>query len=62
VGEPLITYAPRLDTTPEAEVSALAAVYKFVINCHVQKKGGPETAPIDAKGPKDVSRRTYSTR
>jgi hypothetical protein len=33
VSEPRIIYAPRPDTDPEAEVSALSAVYKFILDC-----------------------------
>ena len=32
-------YTPRPDATPEAELSALAAVYKFVLS--QTSKGGP---------------------
>jgi hypothetical protein len=28
---PRLTYSPRPDTTPEAQVNALAAVYRFLI-------------------------------
>jgi hypothetical protein len=28
---PRLTYSPRPDTTPEAEVSALASVYRFLL-------------------------------
>jgi len=30
----LITYTPRPDATPEAELSALASVYRFIIDSH----------------------------
>ena len=29
-----ITYTPRPDATPESELSALAAVYKFLLDLH----------------------------
>jgi hypothetical protein len=32
VDKPSLTYAPRPDATPEAESSALAAIYKIVLN------------------------------
>ncbi len=45
-----VTYAQRQDTTPEAERNALAAVYRFVLQAHRdRKKGGPETAPDAGK-------------
>jgi hypothetical protein len=31
---PRITYTPRPDATPEAELSALASVYRFIIDSH----------------------------
>ena len=53
-----ITYTPRTDATPESELSALAAVYKFLLNRHMEKKaagisGGEEHARKESK---DVSR------
>jgi hypothetical protein len=45
------SYVPRLDTTPERELDALAAVYRFILDTRVNKeKGGPTTAPDSAKG------------
>ena len=45
---PRITYAPRHDTTPETELSALASVYRFILfESYTSKKGGPATAPND---------------
>ncbi len=41
-----IAYAARAETTPESEVSALANVYRFVLDSHAKKKatrpGGPD--------------------
>jgi hypothetical protein len=37
-GGPRVTYTPRPDATPEGELTALAAVYAFVIQAHEQKK------------------------
>ena len=43
---PPISYAPRPDATPEAEVSALAAVYRIVLSAkqkdRLLDKGGPD--------------------
>jgi hypothetical protein len=36
--KPRIVYRPREDATPEAELKALAAVYKFVLGCHAKKE------------------------
>jgi len=37
---PNITYTPRPDATPEAELNALCAVYKFVLFDSQASKGG----------------------
>ena len=48
-----IVYTPRPDATPEAERSALASVYRFVLDHQGREKGGRGTAPDDAtKGAK----------
>ena len=36
---PRITYTPRPDATPEAELTALAAIYTFILS-NSQVKGG----------------------
>jgi hypothetical protein len=36
-----IIYAPRLGATPEGEVAELASAYRFLLDCHAKKKGGP---------------------
>jgi len=38
-----ITYTPRPDATPESELDALAAIYKFVLECHASKKAADPT-------------------
>jgi hypothetical protein len=49
---PGITYATPTDAPPQAEISALSAVYSFILDCHAKRwdrlldKGGPD----DAKG------------
>jgi hypothetical protein len=32
-----IVYTPRSDTSPELEVAALAAAYRYVLRCHEEK-------------------------
>ncbi len=50
MSSPHITYAPRAGTTPEEEVSALAAVYRFIVlDCHAVKKAVPDGRPNDAE-------------
>jgi hypothetical protein len=45
MSETRIVYTPRADATPESEVAALASVYRFLLDCHAKKKGGPATTP-----------------
>jgi hypothetical protein len=40
-----IVYAPRPDAAPETEFSALASVYRLVLESYAKKKGSPATAP-----------------
>lgn len=35
-----ITYGPRHDATSQGERTQLAAVYRFVLDCHAKKKDG----------------------
>jgi hypothetical protein len=54
IGGTRISYAPRPDTTPEAELNALAAVYKYCIRKHQERKeGDAATAPDEAKKESD---------
>jgi hypothetical protein len=41
-----ITYVPRDDATPEAGTSALAAIYRLVLD---RKKAVPDRRPEDAR-------------
>jgi len=51
VPEPIISYGPRPDATPEAEVSALANIYTFIVDRHVKQDapGVSSTKGDDAK-------------
>ena len=40
---PTITYASRPEATPEGELSALAAVYRFILDCNAKKKAALAT-------------------
>ena len=42
-----IVYTPRSDAAPEAELVALASVYRFILDCRAKKEGGPPTTPKD---------------
>jgi hypothetical protein len=50
MSEPPISYIERPDATPEAQHSALAAVYRFALDCYAKKKAAPESRPDDEKG------------
>ncbi len=52
MNSPHIAYTSRPGSTPEAEKDALAAVYKFVLDCHSKKRG---RLP-DKSGPDDTER------
>ena len=56
---PHVSYVPQNDATPEGELSALAAVFKFILDRHERKKdagtesggdGGEEAAERDGIG------------
>lgn len=47
-----ITYTPDAGSTPEAELNALAAAYKFILDCHARKR----SRLPDESGPDDTER------
>ena len=56
---PAVSFAPHPETTPQTELSVLADVYRFVLDCHA-KKGDrlPDKSGLeDAR--KDQDARTY---
>jgi len=46
---PRLVYTPRPDATPEAERSALAAVYRYLLDCRVRKEGAHSEEKIAHK-------------
>ena len=45
-----INYTPLPDATPESELDALVAAYKFILECHESKKAADPTGdPNEAK-------------
>jgi hypothetical protein len=54
VSEPLVTYEPRPDTKPESERATLAAVYRFIIDCHATRRP-PKSRPSDGTKVKEDS-------
>jgi hypothetical protein len=54
VSAPHIIYVPRPDATPEAELNALAAVYRFILDdCRERKKAAPASRPKQPERTKD---------
>jgi hypothetical protein len=44
VSAPRITYVPRPDATPEAELNALASVYSFILDSRAKKNAAGVTS------------------
>ena len=49
-----VTYTPRPDATPEGELTALAAVYRFILEAHARKKAAAPSGQDDGKGDQHV--------
>jgi hypothetical protein len=50
-----IAHTPRSDATPEAELTALAAVYAFILECHAKKRAAEGSGGDDnGKGEQHV--------
>jgi hypothetical protein len=47
-GDHRIRYAPRPDATPEAELDALAAVYRFILDCRAMRLAAESGSCNDA--------------
>jgi hypothetical protein len=45
---PHIIYTQRADTTAETELNALAAVYRFILDCHAKKVAAEHDSCNDA--------------
>jgi hypothetical protein len=46
---PGTAYAQRPDVLPDAELSTLAAVYRYVLDCHAKNEVAPENRPDAGK-------------
>jgi len=54
MAESKVVYRPRDGATPESELSALVAAYRYVIfDCHAIEKGARPGARDDAEGLKN---------
>jgi hypothetical protein len=49
-----VSYAPRHDATPEAERSALAAAFRFLMNCSNEKEATRPGRPDDTEKPENA--------
>jgi hypothetical protein len=50
-----LTYTPLPDATPEGELDALVAAYKFILECHESRKAAdPTDDPNEAKEDKEL--------
>jgi len=61
MSSPHITYASRPDATPEGELSALAACYRFIFDCRAKKEAATESRPDDARKDQDAGTRPHCT-
>ncbi len=59
-GKPSIAYTPRPDATPEAELDALAKIYKFALFDSQARRGDPHDLTNDST-PKTVKNRPRKT-
>ncbi len=48
MSSPRISYTPRLDATPEVELAALTACYRFILDCHAKKVAAEPDSCNDA--------------
>jgi hypothetical protein len=46
--ESRVVYTPHADATPEAELDALAAVYRFILDRADTRDRTPNSGPVDA--------------
>jgi hypothetical protein len=53
-----VVYEPRPDATPEAELSALAAVYRFILDSHAKKMAAEPTPDSDSCSDAAIVRHT----
>ena len=49
MSDPAITYTPCPDATLEADITTLANVYKFVLDCRAKNEAAPESRSDDAR-------------
>ena len=45
-----VTYKPRPDATPESGLTALTAVYAFILEAHAKKCAAKQSGQDDAQG------------
>ena len=55
MSSPRISYTTRREATPGAELSALANICRFVLDCRAKKEAAPESRPDDGTKVKEDS-------
>jgi hypothetical protein len=60
MNSPRIAYTPRSDATPKAELNALAACYRLILDSG-QKKAAPASGPNDARKDRDAGTYPHCT-
>jgi hypothetical protein len=58
MSSPRIHYSQRPDTATEAESPALAAVYRFIIDCHAKKEVAFGGRPNDVRNTKSCGEKS----
>jgi hypothetical protein len=61
VNRPRVVYRPRVDASPEGELNALAAVYKFVLDAKKAVEPRQPDGLNDARKDKDAGTFPYCT-
>ena len=61
MSESPVTYDLHRASESEAEIAALANVYRFVLDCHTKKEAAPESRPDDARKDQDAGTYTHCT-
>jgi hypothetical protein len=55
---PRLTYTPRPDATPEAELNVLANLYRFILDGHAKKMAAQPASESDSRNDTAIMRNT----
>jgi hypothetical protein len=61
MSEPHVDYVARRDSTLQAELRTLVAIYKLCISSHARKEAAPDSRPDDARKDQDAGTYTHCT-